>query len=236
MISVTMAPGGAPLIFNATVRGLAVYLDNYSLINLAKHSPARRRRLIDAFRSGEVDLLFSVTNAAELAGPQGRTLELVRALLDEIGPNWFPVELDPVEVVKRESEGAKPSESCISQQFMKDYFADRVRSYEAGAGKVINLSSDFFRLGAVLDWVCPQRDSIRKGAADVDAMLIETIRQERIEFKRDSSWLDRKYPLAFPFESSMPATFTYFNLRRNLVLDGGHQLKKHDGFDYCHSI
>jgi hypothetical protein len=236
MISVTMAPGGAPLIFNATVNGLAIYLDNFSLIDLAKHNPERRKRLIGAFHSGTVDLLFSVTNAAELSGPQGQSLELVRAFLDEIGPNWFPVELDPEEVVKREMKGAKPAESCLSQQFMKDYFAECTRSYAAGSGRIIDLSSDFFRLGPVLDWVCPQRDSIRKGAADMDTMLIETIRQERIEFKRNPSWLNKKYPVAFPFNSSMPATFTYLNLRRDLVLDRQHQLKRNDGFDYCHAV
>jgi hypothetical protein len=150
-----MGPGGAPLIFKATVNGLPMYLDNFALIELAKHDRARRTRLIDALHSGKVDLLFSVTNAAELVGPQGRSLELVRAFLDEIGPNWFPVELNPAEVVQRELKGTRPSESCISQQFMKDYFRDRTQSYKAGSGGVIDLSPSFFRLGPVLDWVCP---------------------------------------------------------------------------------
>lgn len=236
MIKVTTGPGGSPLIFNATVNGLPIYLDNFALIELAKHDSKRRTRLIDALHSGKVDLLFSVTNAAELAGPQGRSLELVRAFLDEIGPNWFPVELNPAEVVQRELKGARPSESCISQQFMKDYFRDRAQSYNAGSGKVIDLSPSFFRLGPVLDWVCPQRLSILEGKAKMDNVLIETIREEQAAFRQNPAWLDQKYPAFVPFNPVMPATFTYFNLRRSLVLDKQHQLKTNDGFDYCHAL
>jgi hypothetical protein len=74
---------------NVNVSGPVVYLDNWAFIELAKKDPSRRRRFIDAVHSG-VDLLFSVTNAAGLSGPQGRSAEAVKAFLDEIGPRWFP--------------------------------------------------------------------------------------------------------------------------------------------------
>jgi hypothetical protein len=78
MIRVTSSIDGAPLTFNATVSGLAIYLDNFSLIKLAKGDLSRRKRFFDALRLG-ADLLFSVTNAVDLAGPQGRSLDAVRA-------------------------------------------------------------------------------------------------------------------------------------------------------------
>ena len=74
---------------NASVNGPVVYLDNWAFIELAKKDPSRRKRFLDAIRSG-AEVLFSVTNAAELSGPQGRSAEAVKAFLDELGPHWYP--------------------------------------------------------------------------------------------------------------------------------------------------
>ena len=47
----------------------ADYLDNWALIELAKKDPARRRRFIAAVNAG-AEVVFSVTNAAELYQPE----------------------------------------------------------------------------------------------------------------------------------------------------------------------
>jgi hypothetical protein len=101
MITVTSNIDGPPLTFNVTLRGLAIYLDTFALIHLAERDRVLGKRFIALFGS-QVDLLFSVTNAAELAGSQGASFEAVKKFLNEIGPHWFPVELDAFEVVKRE--------------------------------------------------------------------------------------------------------------------------------------
>lgn len=54
--------------------------------------------------------MFSVANAAELTGFQDGSFREVRSFLEEIGPRWFPVELDPHMVVKRELSGMRPEE------------------------------------------------------------------------------------------------------------------------------
>jgi hypothetical protein len=42
---------------------------------------------------------------------------------------------------------------------------------------------------------------------------------------------------ALPFKPSKPATFTYVNLVRNLILQArSHHLKKGDGADFCHAV
>src|SRR6266849_1233180 len=102
---------------NASVNGPVVYLDNWAIGELAEGDPSRRRRFIAALCSG-MDLLFSVTNAAELSGPQGRSADAVRAFLDEIGPRWFPAKLDPTEAVKRELKGESPSSVCVDENFL----------------------------------------------------------------------------------------------------------------------
>ncbi len=235
MIRARSGIDGPPLIFTATVSGLAIYLDNFALISLAKGDPLRRKRFVDAVHTG-ADLLFSVTNAAELTGPQGRSLDAVRTFLDDVGPHWFPVELDPFEVANRELRHVDPVENCVSRDFMKQYFAARTMGYSPNSGKVIDLSEDSFRLGAVLDWLGPQRESIRKGTATLDAALIKKISEYRAKLERDPLWLDHKFP-ALPFNPSMPATFTYVNLVRTMIVDAkAYKLKKGDGLDFFHAV
>jgi hypothetical protein len=90
MIKAISSIDGPPLTINAAVSGLAIYLDNFSLISLAKGDPSRRKRLVAALHTGSVDLMFSVTNAAELTGPLGQSFDAIKAFLDEVGPHWLP--------------------------------------------------------------------------------------------------------------------------------------------------
>jgi hypothetical protein len=101
---------------------------------------------------------------------------------------------------------------------------------------IISLSDDFARLGPVLDWVTPQRDSIRKGTYDMDDALIKKISGYRSQHELDSSWLDRTFP-ELSYDSVPPATFVYVSLIRSLILEAkGYQLKKNDGLDFCHTV
>lgn len=233
MIRATSRPDGPFLTLNASVSGPVAYLDNWAVGDLAEENPSRRRRFIGAMRSG-VDLLFSVTNAAELSGLQGRSAEAVRAFLDEIGPRWFPVELDQTEVVKRELKGVSPNSVCVSESLLKSYVADRMRNCPPDSGKVIDLSDDFFRLGAVLDWVGPQRESIRRGSEKMDEVLRNKIGECADRSKRDALWLDENFR-RMPFDPLRRAYFAYVNLVRTLIAESN-QLKPGDGMDFCHAV
>jgi hypothetical protein len=233
MIRATSRPDGPFMTVNASVSGAVVYLDNWALGDLAEGDPSRQKRFTGAMRSG-LGLLFSVTNAAELSGPQGRSADAIRAFLDEIGPHWFPVELDQTEVVKRELSGADPGNSCVSEALVKSYVTDRMSAYLPGSGKVIELSADFFSLGAVLDWVGPQRDSIRKGSAEMDEALRSRIGEYTDKSRGDATWLNEKFP-SVPFNPHRRATFTYVNLVRTLIVEAA-PLKKGDGMDFCHAV
>ena len=233
MIRATSRPDGPLMTVNASVSGPVVYLDNWAIGDLAEGDASRRRRFIAALCSG-MDLLFSVTNAAELSGPQGKSADAVRMFLDEIGPRWFPVELDQTEVVKRELDGADPNSTCMSEGLLKSYVRSRMQEYAPDSGKIIDLSESFFRLGAMLDWVGPQRDSIRRGSADMDEALRNKIGTYADASKQDARWLDVKFP-QLPFNPSKPATFTYVNLVRTLIIEAN-PLKPGDGMDFCHAV
>ena len=104
-----------PINIRATVNGLPIYLDNHSYIQLAGRDEARRRRFIETLKLGG-DLLFSLSNAAEISRSRGDSAQRILAFLDEIGARWFPVELDPYEVTQRElSEHKSGGEAFVSR-------------------------------------------------------------------------------------------------------------------------
>ena len=171
---------------------------------------------------------------AELSRLPSHAIESVRSFLNDIGPHWYPVELDATKVVNREKELPKAGAACLSMQFINDYF--RIRMQDLASRPIISLSDDFAHLGPVLDWVMPQRDSIRKGTSEMDDALIKRIAGYRSQHELDSSWLDRAFP-ELSYSSVPPATFVYSNLIRSLILEAkGYHLKKNDGLDFCHTV
>jgi hypothetical protein len=60
-----------------TVRRLAVYLDNWAIVALAKDRGPLREGFLRALTKG-ADVLFSVTNASEIVGPAGASQDAVR--------------------------------------------------------------------------------------------------------------------------------------------------------------
>lgn len=228
MIRATANTDGALFTLDASVNGAVVYLDNWAIGDLAEGDPWRRRRFLDAMHSG-MDLLFSVTNATELWGPQGRSAEAVEAFLDEIGPRWFPGKLDPTELIKGEQRGESQGTACVDEMFLKSYVADLMRS-----AKVICLSEDFFRLGPIVGRMGSQRESLSISSAQFDEALKSEMSEARENSKRDPEWLDKKFP-RIPFNPARPAFFVYLNLLRTMAFEAN-SLKKGDGLDFCHTV
>jgi hypothetical protein len=234
MLNFISGNDGAMFTVNASLTGVAVYLDHFAIMDLAEGDIGRRQRFIAALQSGRAELLFSASNVVDLSGPLGASLDAAKMLLDEVGPHWFPVELDPMIVVEREKKGMIPAFSCVSERLLRDLFANRLR---AQSGNIIVVSSDLFRLGAVLEWIGPQRDSLREGILELDDALIKRIEGYCASFVIDPTWLDRSFPLV-RFNPLKPATFAYINLVRTLVVETaeGRKLKKGDGLDFCHAV
>lgn len=219
----------------AELKGLGIYLDNDSLIDLATGCARRRQRFVEALQRGGT-LLFSWINAVEVAGPQGETASAVRAFLDSIGPYWLPLAGNPWTVVEREESGLT-AQAPVSERFMKAYFEERAYDLSPGGTGVLDLSPEtFFRLGAVLDWVQENRESIRQDAVRLDNALRDRLKQLRADYERDPASLDR---LLTPdqFDGQRPATFVLVHLQRMLVVEAkAFQFKEHDGPDFCHAV
>lgn len=213
---------------------VAVYLDNDSLIQLAKGPAATRDRFLRALRTGGT-LLFSFTNAAEVSGPQGASADAVRAFLNAVGANWVPLEMDPRAVTDREQQGVK--DPAIALSFMEGYFKQRAYEMSPDGQGIVDLSADrFFALGAVVDWTSRMRTRIRAWAHEFDDILRSELRKLRLDYDRDPRSLDRSLP-PLPFTPGQPATFVWTHLLRTLVLDAkAYQFKRNDGLDFCHAV
>jgi hypothetical protein len=219
----------------AETRGYSVYLDNDSLIELAKRSPLRRQRFVDALRA-KGTLLFSWANAVEVAGPQGGSAAAVRAFLDSIGPHWVPLESNPWEVERKEEAGRMMG-IAVSERFMGAYFEERAGELGPNGKNVVDLPCEgFFRLGAVLNWVQDNRDNVRRYGDELDTALRSRLEYQRMEYDRDPGSLDRLLPPR-PFEGRHPAAFVLVHLQRLLVLEAkAYKFMPHDGLDFCHAV
>ena len=100
MMYVEASTDGLPVTV-AKLEGVAVYLDNWAIIELANGGVKRRERFVKALKSCG-SLLFSFTNSIELGEAEGEPAERVRTFLDAIGANWIPIELNPWTVMDRD--------------------------------------------------------------------------------------------------------------------------------------
>lgn len=218
---------------NVGVNGRFVYLDNWAIYDLAERDRALRRRFIDAIGAG-IDLLFSVTNAAELSGPQGRSAQAVAKFLDRIGPRWFPARLDTTEVIKQEMNGVSSIDACLDRDFFRTYIGSQMQTSASGRTLRPQISEDHFLLGKSLGMVGNQRSSIKESSREFDELIKTKMTQARHIYKRTPALFEQKLPW-ISYNPSCPAFFAYRNLLRVMAIEAD-SLKKGDGMDFCHAV
>jgi hypothetical protein len=217
----------------AWVSGFPVFLDQFAFHRLACEDPRRRTKFVESVHNG-AEVLFSVSNAAELCCLQGDSFKQAREFMDEIGPRWFPVELDAMEVVKREKKGMRPDQCCACARFMSDLLA--FHSLELPKDQVLGVTPELFNLRHVMDWLAPQRDSVTRGKKDLDAALVARIKRYRAKHDADPKWLDRNIP-ALWFDPASAGTFAYQNLVRLMVFEAkSYAMMPGDGIDFCQAV
>jgi hypothetical protein len=228
MIRITRADAhGVEL--DAFANGARVYLDNWAIIYLAKRDPIRRKRFVEAL-CAKGDLLFSITNVAELVGPKGQSAESVKSFLNELGAHWVPVTLNPFDIMAVERIGADPNRSFISKGLLLSYVENRMATYPRS--EIIDLSETFFRLGPILDWVADS-EQILNNSKKFDA-LMKTVREYHDRYEQNSGRLDLRFRVFNPLQR---ASFTCANLMRTLIEESkAHPAKTGDGMDFCHAV
>ena len=144
MVTVHATSEGLPEI-GASISGYPVYLDTFALIDLARGDAARRSRFTAAVRSGQGGLLFSFTNAVEVAFLKGSTSDAVREFLGEMGPHWLPLELNPWEIVEREKRGQLSPH--FAGDFLTAYYQARATDLSPGGSELLSLDLEFLSIG-----------------------------------------------------------------------------------------
>lgn len=213
--------------------GPTVYLDNWALIDLAEKNPLRRERFTRAVHSG-IDLLFSVTNAAELSAQQGQSAEILRRFLDGFGPHWFPVPHNVTAVLDREAKGVAPLEAYADKDFFESHVAAQIRNAMRSGTGLLPLSDDIFSLGDIMARVTSERESIRKAKAEFDYLIKSKMNKIRDRSRREPNFLETHFPVV-KFNPNQRVGFVYHNLLRILALEPA-SLKEGDGFDFCHAV
>lgn len=229
MMTITRINGDYRLI--GVVRGIAVYLDNFAIIRIAKESQQRRDRFLNCLSDGSADLLFSVANSIDLVGSN----KTVKAFLKEIANHWFPVDLSVNAVCKKEEQGLTGADAFSAMDFARLVFAAQVQPRLAN-GEITHFSPDLFALDKFIEWLEVHKDRIWKDRSALDETLFRKVREYRSRQKLRASWVEGSFPEFVSFRGDKPAMFAYENIIRGFVMDRGTQPKKGDGLDLSHAV
>lgn len=220
MIRVLNQPDGGVVLEVELVRQPAIYLDHDSLSDIAR-TPARRQRFLDIWaRRGE--LLFSFVNSLDLAGPQGDTVRYIRDLLQDIGPYWIPLDLNPWRVIRKEN-GQEPciGSPSISEAFLRPYF--------------LELRDEVTNLGRVVDLIQNDRDATLANVEELKISVNQMVQTYREGFMRDEAFLDRQLP-AIAYDPARPTSFMVRQLERLVTREArSHVWMPNDGIDFMHA-
>lgn len=234
MLTIEAGNDGLPIAI-AKLQGVAVYLDNWAIIELGNGDATRRKRFVDSLKSCG-SLLFSFTNSIELGEAEGAPANRIRTFLDEIGNHWIPIELNPFKVRDRENEEQGGASPCVSTVFLETFMKDRLHELSPEGTKVVDLSPEaLFKLTSVMTWSNESKLGTRAGAEAIDTAVITMVGQEHEEWKKDPKRLDEIWP-PLRYSAQMAGTFALHHLLRLLVTELKQRaLKRGDGRDLCHS-
>ena len=100
-------------------------------------------RLLEAFQQHGT-LMFSLMNVVEIASDRETMRSAqIRDLLEQVGPHWVPLTIDPLRIMKAEDTGTTPDgvHPCVSHAFLTDErFLDRLTKGTPTLAHVVDLT------------------------------------------------------------------------------------------------
>jgi hypothetical protein len=190
-----------------------IYLDHCAVRGISK-DPVKAARLRRIFETRGT-LMFSVVNMIEMAANTGQSYELIRNMLDGLGPYWLPSDVDPGRVDYLEKRGAVMPKSFFPPPKI---FGHIFRAFPKGK----------FSLGTALDSIHDK--DFRTRAPEV------LTRTGFFKFLCDA----RAHYLAggvFPPSTAREHSLEWIqhNLARLLITDSK-KIKKNDATDLLHAV
>jgi len=195
------------------IRPPLVYLDHCAVRGISS-DPAKTSRVKMIFQTRGT-LMFSMVNMLEMAGNSGRSYEMIRDMLDGLGPFWVPSDVDPGRVEYREKRGAVMPKSFFPPL---NIFGHIFRALPKGT----------FSLGTALDAIHDQ--DFRTRAPEV---LNRTGFFRFLCDAREHCRAGMPFPPSTAPEHSLE--WIQHNLARLLIMDSK-KIHKNDATDLLHAV
>lgn len=207
---------------------IGVYVDNDALCVLA--APGELRvRFIAALRS-QGTLLFSWENAIELP-----TTNNVQSFLDDVGPEWVLLPLNPWAVAQPDRAGAGAS-TLVSESVATSYCQQRSTEVSPRVGMMQDQSADTHcRLAEAVNWVRGNAGAVRDFQKFSEAVC-GRVEEDCLDYGEEPASLETIAPLV-PFLRECPVHFALNHLLRSLLVESrASHLRERDGLDLCHAV
>lgn len=231
-VEIVFLPDGLFDVVAQVDRQPAIYIDNDSLSELAKHSALGDRFLACLQHCGT--LLFSMSNAVDLAGPQGRSADVVRDFLDRVGSRWAPFEFNAFRLARREvgqesHEGSPAASPVLIHALVLQQLED------AGTA-IVGVGSELLRLGRIVEYVQRDRTAVMQDMQRLKDAAAALVSDSRQKFLQDPGALDRLYP-PMSFSPATPAMYVLNETLRIVTRQArSHTWSTNDGIDMAHAV
>ena len=203
-------------------------MDNDALCGLATPGELRDR-FIAALRS-QGTLLFSGENAIELPANHN-----VQSFLDDVGPEWAPLPLNPWAVAQPDRAGAGASASA-SESIATSHCQQSSAEVSPRVGVVRDQSADTHRrLGEAVLWVRGNAGAVRDFQKLSEAVC-KRVEEDCLDYGKEPASLETIAP-SVPFLRECPVHFALNHLLRALMVESrASQLRERDGVDLCRAV
>jgi hypothetical protein len=123
---------------DVSIRPPSIYLDHWALRLFS--SDFKLRQTFLAYFKTKGTLLFSWANVLEVSGNTGLSADNIRLFLTEVGEQWFPVEINPVKVIRNETVRGT-NNPCFAANFLEAYFP-HIHKGHLSLSTIVELTQD----------------------------------------------------------------------------------------------
>lgn len=199
-------------VVDAAIRPPSIYLDHWALRHFSSDSKLRQRFLACLRTKGT--LLFSWANALEVSHNTGTSADNIRCFLTDIGEHWFPVEINPIKVIKNEAVPGN-SNPCFAASFLEAYYP-HIHNGHLSLNTIVDLTQDEEIKFAAQESLGKLKSCIGK--------LFNRWRSEKMDGME-----------TFAFSPDRPAQYV-FNGVRQLIQKENFKIDTNDPLDFLHAV
>jgi hypothetical protein len=197
---------------DVSIRPPSIYLDHWALRLFSSDLELRQTFL--AYFKTKGTLLFSWANALEVSRNTGLSAGNIRLFLTEIGQQWFPVEINPIKVIRSETVSGNGN-PCFAASFLEAYYP-HIHNRHLSLSTIVELTQDEEIKSAALESLAKLKSSI--GELFTQWRLENTDGMETIAFNLDH-----------------PGEYV-FNRFRQLIQKENFKIDTNDPLDFLHAV